>query len=65
MDAEQQYAIKYLERKKKTRQETLCEIKEVYGHAVLQTTAVYKWYKRFSKAIIPQLICLEQDVTEC
>ena len=43
MDAEQRYAIKYLVRKKRTRQETLLEIKEVYGPAALQKTAVYKW----------------------
>ena len=35
-DAEQRYVIKYLFRKKKTRQETLCEIEEVYGPAALQ-----------------------------
>ena len=49
MEAEQRYAINYLIRKKETRQETLCEIKEVYGPAALQKTAVYKWYKRFSE----------------
>ena len=49
MDAEQRYTIKNLVRKKNTRQETLCEIKEVYGPAALQKTAVYKWYKRFSE----------------
>ena len=49
MDAEQRFAIKYLVRKKKTRQETLCEIQEVYGTAALQKTAIYKWYKRFSE----------------
>ena len=49
MEAEQRYAIEYLVRKKKTRQETHCEIKEVYGPAALQKTAVFKWYKLFSK----------------
>ena len=53
LDAEQQYPIIYLVRNKKTRnfkrQETLCEIKEVYGPAVLRKLVVYKWYKRFSE----------------
>ena len=48
MDAEQRFAIKYLVRKKKTRQETLCEIQGVYGSAALQKTAIYR-YKRFSE----------------
>ena len=40
MDAEQRYAIKKLVKNKNTRQETLCEIKEVYGPVTLQKTAV-------------------------
>ena len=64
MDAEQRYAIKYLIRKKKTRQETLCEIKEVYWLAALQKRRFKSCTSNFPKAIIPQLICLEPDLME-
>ena len=64
LDAEQRYAIKHLVRKKKTRQETLCEIKEVYGLAALQKRRYKSCTSDFPKAIILQLICLEPDLME-